>query len=288
MRDIIFQQEVSMNKLPSYKRRRRADLCAFSPVFKERVKVVRSQLGIPQDGFPKEVSLYPEEAKGFYPKEAIRWYENHVQQTTGKQSKDLPHYYWHFPKELAELIENFAYSRQPCKAGFHPEVPLDRRAMDLAHEFGLPEDVVNEIKRRILVEESGSFGSSSTLQLILIHMDEQEDGVKFLALVAGIDGATTQKDWLHVWRQIRMLMRMSGVETASTKREEEKILLRDLSWWECSKRGLTAKQIADKWEEREGKAYAEDTIGAAIQRIDEIMRPISEMRSRAKEYQKGK
>lgn len=275
-----------MNKLPSYKKRRRADLCAYSPEFKESVKVVRSELGIPPDGFPMEKILNPEEAKGFYPEEAIRWHENHVQQTTGKQSKDLPHYYWHFPKELAELIENFAYSRQPCKAGFHSEVPLDRHAMDLVHEFGLPEDVVNEIKRRILVEDGGGFGLSSTLQLVLLHMDEQEDGVKLVALVAGIDGATTQKDWLDVWRRIRMIMQMSGIETTSTKREEEKILLRDLTWWDWSKHRLTLKQIADKWEEREGKAYAEDTIGAAIHRIDEIMRPISKTHAGTNEYDK--
>jgi hypothetical protein len=223
-----------------------------------------------------EKILNPEEPKGFYPEEAKRWYKNHVQQTTGKQGKDLPHYYWHFPKELAELIENFAYSRQPCKAGFHPEVPLDCRAMDLVHEFGLPEDVVNEIKRRILVEESGGFGSSSTLQLILLPIDEQEDGNKYVALVAGIDGATTQKDWLDIWKQIRMILRMSGIEITSTKREEEKILLRDLTWWDWAKHGITLKKIADKWEEREGKVYAEDTIGAAIHRIDEIMRPISD------------
>jgi len=148
--------------------------------------------------------------------------------------------------------------------------------MDLVHEFGLPEDVVNEIKRRILVEESGGFGSSSTLQLILLPIDEQEDGIKYVALVAGIDGATTQKDWLDVRRRMLTTMRMFGVESTSTKREEEKILLRDLSWWEWSKHDLTLKQIADKWEEREGKVYAEDTIGAAIHRIGEIMRPISD------------
>jgi hypothetical protein len=277
-----------MSKLPSYKKRRRADLCAFSPEFKKRVKAVRSELGIPPDGFPMEKILNPKEPKGFYPEEARVWYKNHIQQTIGKQSKDLPHYYWHFPKELAELTENFAYSRQPCKAGFHSEVPLDRRAMDLAHEFGLPEDVVNGIKRRILVEESGSLGSSSTLQLILLPINEQEDGIKYVALVAGIDGATTQKDWLDVWRQIRMIMRMSGVETTSTKREEEKILLRDLSWWDWSKHNLTLKQIADKWEDRVGKAYAEDTIGAAIHRIDEIMRPISDTVGGTKKHKKDR
>ncbi|MBI4285258.1 MAG: hypothetical protein HY670_05090 [Chloroflexi bacterium] len=191
-------------------------------------------------------------------------------------------------KEPSELVENFAYSRQPCRAGFHLEVPLDRRAMDLAHEFGMPEDTVNEIKRRILVEENTGFGLSSLLPLVLLHIDEQDEGTKFVALVAGIDGATTRKDWLDIWKQIRMVMRMSGVETQSTKREEEKILLRDLTWWKWSRNGLTIKKIADKWEEREGKVYGEDTIGAAIRRVDNAMQPISCARIISTNHQRGK
>ena len=154
------------------------------------------------------------------------------------------------------------------------------------HEFDLPEDVVNEVKRRILVEESGSFALSSALQLIFIPINEQEEGIKFLALVAGIDGDTTQKDWLDIWRQVRRLMQMYDVKTSPTKREEEKILLRDLTWWKWSRQGLSFRQVADKWEEREGKAYAEDTIGAAIHRIDEIMRPISKTHAGTNEYKK--
>lgn len=277
-----------MTKLTSHKMRRRADLCAFSPAFKERAKTVRVELGIPQDGFLMEKPVNPEEPKGFYPKEAVEWYEGHVEQAIGKRSKDLPHYYWHFPKELAELVENFAYSSQPCRAGFYPEVPLDRRAMDLAHEFGLPEDVSNEIKRRILVEENTGFGVSSPLQLIFIPVNEQEEGIRFVALIADIDGDTTRKDWLDVWEKVRRLMRTNDVESSSTKREEEKILLRDLTWWEWSQKGLNPKQVADKWEEREGKAYAEDTIRAAIQRMEEKMRPISNECDNITEDQEGR
>lgn len=257
-----------MNKLPSHKKRRRAQLCALGPVFEERVKAVRSELGIPEQGFPKRGIGFPEEA--------MRWYEEHIKRTTGRQHKDLPHYYWHFPKELAELIEDFGFSGHPCRAGFHPEVLLDYCAMHLVHEFGLPEEVVNEVKKRILVEESGGLGLSSPIQLILIPIDEQDEGVKFLALIAGIDGATTQKDWSDAWRQIRVRMQMCGIETASTKREGEKILLRDLAWWKWHMEGLSAREIADKWEQKhEGEAYGEDTIRAAIERIHKIMRPIS-------------
>ncbi len=263
-----------MKELPSHKKRKRAILSAFSPDLKARINAARSELGIPLDGFPIETSTDPEEARGFYPKDAVSWYENHVQQSVGKQ-KELPKYYWHFPEEFAELIDNFAYSPRPCRAGFHPEVPLDCQAMDLVHEFGLPEDVVNEVKRRILVEESGSFASPPPLQLIFIPVNEHEEGIKYLACIAGINGDTTQKDWLDVWRQIRKIIKMSDVEISPTKREGEENQLRDLSWWKWSMQGLTNKQVADKWEEEKGESYAEDTIGAAIRRVGDDMSPLS-------------
>ena len=130
--------------------------------------------------------------------------------------------------------------------------------------------------------------SGRRVQLIFIPINEQEEGIKFLALVAGIEGDTTQKDWLDIWRQVRRLMQMYDVETSPTKRDEEKILLRDLTWWEWSRRGLSTRQIADKWEEQKGKTYAEDTIRAAIKRIDVIMRPISNEHDKSTEYQQDK
>jgi len=265
-----------MNKLPSYKKRRRADLCAFSPEFKERVKAIRSELGIPPEGFSKD--------RLHFPNEASNWYKEHVQKTVGnKQYKDLPRYYWHFPKEFAELIENFDYSTEPCKAGFHPEVPLDRCAMDLVHEFDLPEDVVNEVKHHVVVEESSSFGVSPMLQPIIIPIEGQ-DGFEFLALIAGIDSSTTEKEWLDVWREIKKQMRWKGIKTAPTKRDEEKNEIRDLTWWKWSKKGLSAREITDRWQERhpeqyENKELGEDTVRAAVKKMEKIMRPIPQNES---------
>ncbi len=279
-----------MSKLPSYKKQMRAGFCAFSPEFKERVKEIRSKLGVPQGGFPKEVRTvpgppqegFPKEIK-FYPAEATRWYVEQVQKAIGKLQRDLPPYYWHFPKEFAELIENFAYSRQPCRPGFHPEIPLDCYAMDLVHEFGLPEYVVNEVKANILVEESCGFGTTSALQLILLPMEENEEP-KFLALVAGIDSSTTEKEWLDVWREIKKQMRWKGIKTAPTKRDEEKNEIRDLTWWKWSKKGLSAREITDRWQERhpeqyENKELGEDTVRAAVKKMEKIMRPIPQNES---------
>lgn len=273
---------------PSYQKRKRAGLCAFSPEFKKRVKDVRSKLGIPQGGFPKEVRTvlgppqegFPKELS-FYPEEARRWYVAHIQKATGKRPEDLPRnlprHYWYFPREFAELIEDFAYSTQPCRPGFHSEVPLDRYAMDLVQEFDLPEEVVNEVKHHILVEESSGFGVPPMLQPIIISLEGQ-GGVILLALIAGIDESTTKKEWLDMWQEIKRQMQWKGIKMVPTKREEEKIEIRDLTWWTWSRQGLSAQQIASTWAEKhpEDRIYGEDTVRAAVKRIEEIMRPISQ------------
>ncbi len=276
-----------MNKLPSYKKRGKAEIIAFSPQFRKRVKEMRSKLGIPEGGFPKDIrSVEGPREKGFpkelsfYPAEAIKWYAEHVQKETGKRPEDLqsnlPRYYWYFPREIAELIEDFAFSQQPCRPGFHAEVALDRCAMDLVREFGLPEDVVNEVKHHILVEESSGFGVSAMMQPVTIPMEGQ-DGLYFCALIAGIDGSTTKKEWLGIWGEIQSQMEMyrSCIETAPTKRKGEKNEMRDLTWWKWSQEGLSAKEIADKWQKERGEAYGEDTVRAAVRRVMETMHPIS-------------
>ncbi len=278
-----------MKELSSHKRRRR-DVCTFGPEFEERLKAIRLKLGIPQGGFPKEVCTVlgpPEKGfpkkESFYPQEATtRWYTEHVQQTTGKRREDLPRnppsYYWYFPREIAELINDFAYSTQPCRPGFHPEVPLDRYAMDLVREFGLPEDVVNNVKRRILVQEAGSLGRHRMLQPIPIAM-EGRDGPYFCVLISGVDGSTAKKDWEDIWEQLKSQMKQKGWKIAPPKRDEEKIEVRDLTWWGWSQEDMSAGQILDKWSEKhpeDKRTCHEDAVRAAIKRIEEIMRPIAQ------------
>ncbi len=50
---------------------------------------------------------------------------------------------------------------------------------------------------------------------------------------------------------------------------------RDMNFWNWSKQGLSYREIADKWEEKKNETYGEDTIAAAIKRIDELMQPLS-------------
>jgi hypothetical protein len=275
-------------RAPSYKKKKKAELCAFSPKFKERVKEIRSKLDIPEGGFPKEKRTvlgppekgFPKELS-FYPLEATKWYAAHVQKTTGRPveelPRNLPRYYWYFPRKIAELIKDLACSQQPCRPGFYPDVPLDCCAMDLVREFDLPEDVVNEVKHHILVEESSGFGVSPMLQPIIVPMEGQ-GGPYFCALIAGIDGSTTKKGWEDIWKLIKSQMKEKGVKIAPTKRDEEKIEIRDLTWWTWSQQDLRAKEILDKWSKEhpeDKKTYDIDTANAAVKRIEEIMRPIS-------------
>lgn len=279
-----------MSELPSYKKRRRAGTIAFGEQFKTRVRGIRTKLGIPEGGFPREKRMVmgPQE-KGFPrelelpPEQAIAaWYTDHVQKATGKRPEDLPRnlprWDWYFPREIAELIEDWAYSTQPCRPGFHPDVPLDRYAMELVREFGMPEDVVNEVKKRILVEERGGFGISPKVQPVHIPMEGQ-DGPYYCILIAGVDGSTTKRDWDDIWERTRHLMKGRGLRVGPAKRPEGKIEMRDLTWWHWRiVDGLSYKEIAEKWNEihpsDSGNIPGEDAIAAAVKRIDRMMHPL--------------
>ena len=80
-----------MSKVASYKKREKAEIIAFSPIFKQRIRDIRSKLGIPENGFPKDVRTvegpitmgFPKDAE-FSPDAGKKWYVEHVQQATGK------------------------------------------------------------------------------------------------------------------------------------------------------------------------------------------------------------
>jgi hypothetical protein len=268
--------EKTMKNFPYHKKRRKAQFIAFSPLLRERIKSIRLELGIPTDGFPSKASIDSISDLEFYPYEATEWYKNHTYKVIGEY-KDLSVHYWHFPKGLVNLIEEFDITNEPCRAGFHPEVPLDRQAMNLAHEFNLPEDTVSQLKRRILVDEKCSFALTSSLDpLVVIPVDEKEEGIKLCVCIAGIDGSTTRKDWLKLWHTLQTTLEMYGVRIDPTKRESEKNMQRDLNFWNWSRHGLSYREIADKWEDKKGETYGEDTIAAAIKRIDVLMQPLSD------------
>lgn len=132
----------------------------------------------------------------------------------------------------------------------YPDVPLDRYAMELIRRFDLPEDLANEVKACVLLADYGSLATGSAVQLILVPVNEGEEGTKYVALVAGIDAATSQKDWLDTWRSIKATLRLSGINELPRKRPADNLLLRDLTFWEEIKEGRTARETIDKWIEK--------------------------------------
>lgn len=243
----------------SYRKRRNASVIAFSPAFREAVKVARSELGIPTGGFDRE--------------EANAWYKKHHETNTRERLKPMPRYYWHFPEEFVELIDSFAYSSEPSRVNFYRDVPLDRYAMELIQRFDLPEDLVDEVKAYVLVADYGSLGTGPALQLILVPVNEGEEGTKYVALVAGIDAATSQKDWLDTWQSLKAILRLSGISELPRKRPTDNLLLRDLTFWKETKEGRTAREVVSKWIEKhpEDEKIGEDTVRKAVERIDKIM-----------------
>lgn len=243
----------------SYLKRRNASVIAFSPAFTEAVKVVRSELGIPTGGFCRD--------------EANEWYRKHHQANTAEALRPMPCYYWHFPEEFVKLLDSFSYSNEPSRVNFYRDVPLDRCAMELIHRFDLPEDLVDEIKAYILLADYGSLGTGPALQLILVPVNEAEEGTKYVALVAGIDAATSQKDWLDTWQSIKAILRLSGIHELAHKRPIDNLLLRDLTFWKETKQGRTTREVLNKWIEkhREDENIGEDTVRKAVKRVDRIM-----------------
>jgi hypothetical protein len=246
----------------SYKKRRSASVISLSRNFQEAVQAIRSDLGIPEEGFLTS-------------QEMIKWYKKHHKDNTEKPYRPMPRYYWHIPKEFAVLIESFSYSDEPSRANYYPDVPLDRYAMGLVRAFDLPEEIVDQVKGNILGKKE-SLSVGATLQLILIPVNEREEGIKYLALIAGIDESSTQKDWLETWNSIENILRMSGKGKAPHKRPSEETFLRDLGFWKRIKGGKAASEVVDDWIKihPEDKNYpAEDTIRKAVDRIEKIMRP---------------
>lgn len=247
----------------SHEKRRKASVISYSASFNEAVKAVRSELGIPVEGFS---------AGG----EREDWYKRHLAGNIRKPHRPMPDYYWHFPREFVELLHSFSYSAEPSRVNYYPDVPLDRCAMDLIRKFDLPEEVLDKVKGYIL-GEAGPLGIGPVLQLILIPVDEGGEGNKLVAIIAGIDEASTQKDWLEVWSNIQDFLLLSGVHKMPSRRPLDSLLLRDLSFWEQIKAGKTAREVVEDWVKThpEDENLGEDTVRKAVDRIEIIMRPHS-------------
>lgn len=245
----------------SYQKRRNASVISFSSDFNKATRAIRSELGIPAEGF-------------ITTQEMNAWYEKHHAEHTKEPYKPMPNYYWHFPKEFVELVESFSYSSEPSRVNYYPDVPLDHHAMDLIRKFDLPQETIDRVKAYILGVR-GSLSVGPLLQPILIPINEEDKGTKYLALVAGIDEATTKKDWLEVWRSVEVVLHLSAVSSTPHRRPLDNVLLRNLSFWEQIKAGKTAREVLDDWTERhpEDSHLGEDTVRKAVEKTDGIMRP---------------
>lgn len=248
----------------SYKKRRNASIISLSPQFNEAIRVIRSDLGVPAEGFSST-------------KEMNEWYQKHHSKYSKEQYRPMPSYYWHFPREIVGLIDSLSYSGEPSRVNYYPDVPLDHYAIDIIRRFNMPEEILDQVKAYIL-GGVGPLGVGPPLQVILIPVDEGKEGKKYVALVAGIDESSSQKDWLEVWRNIEVVLRLSGVGKTPHKRLIDSLLLRDLSFWTQVKEGKSAREVAENWIKKhpDDRDYpVEDMIRKAVDRVENIMRPLS-------------
>ena len=244
----------------SYEKRRNVSVITLSYAFNEAVKQARVNLGIPIEGFTSS-------------RESKDWHRRHHEVNTSETYASMPSYYWHFPREFVELLESLSYACEASKVNYYPSVPLDRYAMDLIHTFDLPEEVVDQVKWYIL-STGRSLGIGGELQLVVVPVDEGQEGTKYMVLVAGIDESTTKENWLDIWQNITLILKSSGVRKAPNKRSVDKLLLRDLSFWTKAMAGKTAREILDEWVEKypEDEKLGEDSVRKAIKRIEKLLK----------------
>lgn len=256
-----------MDKLFFYQRQMRAEVAGFNPYLKKDIEAIRITLGIPEGGLAT-------------PEEGDKWYRGHYQKTKGKPFQPANPWNWHLPEELVTMLDSFLYSGKPSRVNFDPEVPLDAHAMELIHKYGLPEKMVDSLKGYILKEKHNALAVPSAIQPIFIPINEGSEGVRYMVIVAGVDESTTREKWLDIWVDFQLTLRLSGEDKLPSKRLSHKVLLRDLTLWTWVKRnGKTVKQALDEWRAKhpEDKVlYAEDTVRKAVERIDHLMKPLSD------------
>ena len=176
------------------------------------------------------------------------------------------------------MIDSRSFSEKPSKAGFNSEIPLDNYAMEIVHKFGLPEEMVNSVKSFILKEEHNAMNIPSELQKMFLPIDEGEEGIKYIAIVAGLDEGTTKNQWDQIWQNFQVIMKLHDKKKAPNRRPMDKLMLRNLTLWSWVKKdGKTVKETLDTWLKNHPDDVDKlniDTVQKAIQKIDNLMKPI--------------
>lgn len=255
-----------MGKRYFYDQEIRAEFATYNPYLKNDIRQVRMALNIPEKGFSTSA-------------EAGKWYIEHYRQTKGEFPKPTHPWNWHLPKEFVEMIDSWSYSSQPSKAGFNPDIPLDSNAMNLIHKFGLPEKMVNSLKDFILKDEHNAMNIPSELQGRFLLIDEGEEGTKYIAIIAGLDEGTTKSEWDKIWQSFQVNLRLQGRKKAPNRRPIENLTIRNLTFWTWVKKDRkTAKEALDAWlnkhPEDSNQLNSENTVQKAIQKVDDLMKPI--------------
>ena len=175
------------------------------------------------------------------------------------------------------MIDSFSFSTKPSRAGFDSEVPLDYYAMEMIYKFGLPEKMVISLKSFILKEEHNSMNIPSGLQDMFLPIDEGKEGIKYIAIVAGVDEGTTKNEWDKIWQNLQKIIKLSGKKKAPNRRPMDKLILRNLALWSWVKKdGKPVKKALDIWLKKhpdDADNLNIDTVQKAIQKVDDLMKP---------------
>jgi len=177
--------------------------------------------------------------------------------------------------EIADWKEK--HIKWAVRARFAPSVDLAAR---LIEDFALPPFMLAMVEAYIVSNDEIYISpamASIYVMPFLVEMTENEG--RLTARIGGISALTTQEDWLNLWHyRVKPALERQIGELSSQRRRSQAKWTRNLAWQRARRREKKAiREILEDYErDRSDAELDETTVGKAIARVDELMRPTGE------------
>lgn len=230
---------------------RRVYALPYNHYFKDKVKQVRSYLGLPMDGISDT-------------KQAWAWIEKHF-----SENRPQP---WFVPMH--------APSNEKV---WETDVPLWQVAIILIYLFGLPLRMRNSVGLYVVINNESFLTNWKGLD-VDFAINVKAATPQFAVTVDGIDAWTTEQQWREVWKTlIQPLKGNLGEPIPANKRTGRGKALRErikryAEWYELSEKPDSGPANALKeWEKlhtKDSGKHDASTVSKAIQEFRRLITPI--------------
>jgi len=206
-----------------------------------------------------------------------QWRPSLIEPSEGeRQEKGLPPAFSEEGK-ISEWKEK--HIRWQVLAQFAPLIDFADR---LIEDFALPPFLFPSVQAYIVSnDETFIHPIAASLYVMPIVIEEVEDSQILTVRITGLSALATQEDWLGLWhRGVKPALERRFGELAGRRGRSQDKWARNLKWQRARRRENRA--INEILQEEEAKRPSgvkfldETTVGKAIARVDERMRPIGE------------